>query len=298
MLKRLPEWANASTGRRVMGAFLVVLAVMASITALAVWRLQAANDMTGELVNGKLAKQQIASNLLALEQLNGVRAVALARSDSMELAEFLQAASQADEVRINAIEHSLRELAMDGNERRILGEHDRLRRDYRGLREEMLLMKSKGLINQVELFADQKMGPGFVAYTGTTQRLVDYQKQQADLLAASSQNLFHASRQWLVGLGLLALLAGAWLAMLLTASIVKPLRHAVALSLRVAQGDLRPGSPSLRADEAGQLAQALAAMSGDLASTMRQVRHAAGAIDDAARDMTVDNEQLARRTER
>ena len=297
MLTRpLPRFAGLSTATRVMGAFLIVLTVMGLITGLAVWRLQAANDMAGELVNNKLAKLQLASNLLGLEQLNGVRAVAMALSDSLELAEFLQAESQADELRIDALETRLGALAMDDAERVILASHERLRAQFVDLRSQMLVMKSKGMINQVGQFADQRMGPGFAAYAGATQRLVDYQKQQAGLLAARSENVFQTSRAWLVGLGVLALLAGAALAGLLTTSIVKPLRQAVALSQRVVHGDLRAQPVPRRADEAGQLAQALAAMSANLADTMRQVRSAARAISGAASDIARGNDDLALRT--
>ncbi|MEO7496242.1 MAG: methyl-accepting chemotaxis protein [Massilia sp.] len=294
---RVSLFSRFGTASRVLGAFLVVLAVMGSITALALWRLQAANDTARELVDGKLAKQQLASNLLGIEQLNGVRAVALARSDSLELSDFLLAQSDADDNRIDAMAGTLAAMPMDGAERAMLAERDALRRQFGKLRAEMLTMKSKGMITQAEQFADQRMAPGFAAWTGATGRLVDYQKEQAGLLAARSEAMFRTSRALLLGMGLVAVAAGAALAWLLTASIVKPLQHAVALSHRVAQGDLREAPVLARGDEAGQLAQALAAMSGDLASTMRQVRSAAGAIDGAARDIALGNDDLARRTE-
>jgi uncharacterized pyridoxal phosphate-containing UPF0001 family protein len=48
----------------------------------------AANDaLATDLVYDKLAKQQLTSDLLGVERLNGSRTVAIARSDSLELAE-------------------------------------------------------------------------------------------------------------------------------------------------------------------------------------------------------------------
>ena len=50
--------------------------------------------ITSNLVDDKLAKQQLVSDLLGIERLNGSRTVSIARSDSLELAEHYLAIEQ------------------------------------------------------------------------------------------------------------------------------------------------------------------------------------------------------------
>ena len=79
------------TGGKVLGAFGAILLVITVISAVALWRMQAADALTSDLVHNKFPKQQMASELLGLAQLNGVRTVAIARSDSLELSDYFHA---------------------------------------------------------------------------------------------------------------------------------------------------------------------------------------------------------------
>ncbi|HCN90913.1 MAG TPA: hypothetical protein DIT28_17340, partial [Oxalobacteraceae bacterium] len=141
------------------------------------------------------------------------------------------------------------------------------------------------------------MESSFNAYALAIRTLLDYQKKQADALAAQSSRQFQTSRAWLIGLGALALAVGALLAWLLTRSIVVPLRHAVDLATRVAQGDLRSAAASNRNDEIGQLLAALGEMTQGLARTVAKVRAGAETIDTASHEIAVGNLDLSSRTE-
>jgi methyl-accepting chemotaxis protein len=50
-----------------------------------------AYDTASNLVDEKLAKQQLTSELLGLVELNGLRAISIARSDSLEVADIFMA---------------------------------------------------------------------------------------------------------------------------------------------------------------------------------------------------------------
>src|SRR5450830_1189004 len=80
-----------NVGARIVASFALVLAIMAGMTAVALWRLQAADASTASLVRDKLARRQLDADILAGARLNGLRAAALARSDSLEVAEYFTA---------------------------------------------------------------------------------------------------------------------------------------------------------------------------------------------------------------
>lgn len=71
------------SGTRILRDFAILLVVIAVISVAAVWRMQAADATTHDLVDDKLAKQQLTSDLIGVAQLNGLRATSIARSDSL-----------------------------------------------------------------------------------------------------------------------------------------------------------------------------------------------------------------------
>ena len=92
-----------TTGVRVFASFAIVLAIMAAMTAIALWRQHGAEQAMARLVNESLAKQLLISEQLGAIRLNGTRAITIARSDSMELGEYFKAqlsAGEKDQARI------------------------------------------------------------------------------------------------------------------------------------------------------------------------------------------------------
>src|SRR5450830_1019311 len=79
-----------SIGARLIAAFAVVLLIMVAMTSIAVSRLHSAHQTAQYLVGDKLARQQLASKWLSAVELNGTRAVSIARSDSLELAQYFE----------------------------------------------------------------------------------------------------------------------------------------------------------------------------------------------------------------
>jgi methyl-accepting chemotaxis protein len=286
-----------NTGARVMLSFVIVLLIMASMTALALWRLQAADDTTSSLVREKLARRQLTSDVLALARLNGTRVAAIARSDSLEVADyFLAQLGQGDKAQA-ALEAGLAAIAADPVGQRLLADAVDGKSAYLGVRAALFKLKDMGKTQEVAQLADAALETSFQRYTGALAALLDEQTRQANLVAAESGRQFAASRMLLIGLGVVALAAGAALAWALTRSIVPPLREAVRRIVQVAGGDLRPVSAAQRGGEIGQLTAALGEMTSRLSATVATVRTGAVAMDVASGEIAAGNADLSRRTE-
>ncbi len=291
---RLPQ---LNTGMRVVASFAVLLFAMACMSAVSLWRLQSANDTASNLVDEKLAKQQLTSELLGVAELNGLRAISIARSDSLEVADIFQAQLVAGDKVAAAMDRQLAAMPADDVEHGLLRAVDAKKAAYLGLRAELFKLKDGGRIQEVGDMLDTRLAAGFGAYTGALQKLLAYQTQEARTLAALSASQFRSSRALLACLGLATLALGAVLALLLTRSIVRPLTRAVALAGQVAAGELHVVIEHGRADEIGQLFDALSHMTGRLAHTVGRVRDGAVAIDSASREIANGNLDLSRRTE-
>ena len=290
--------SNMNTGARVLSCFAIVLLIMGGMTALSLWRQQGAHEALTELVNYKLAKQQLIAEQLGVAQLNGAHAMAIGRSDSMEVADYFQAQLSIGERRAGALEARVHALLQNRTEQALAATVAERKAAYLAVRAEMFKLKDIGRTQEVGALIDSAMEPAFKAYLGALDSALAFQSAQAKAAAAASTTQFHSSRALLIGLGIAAVALGAVLSWLLTRSIVAPLRLAVAQARAVAGGDLRSAPAGGRGDEIGQLLDALGNMTARLSETVGQVHAGAGAIDVASAEIASGNLDLSGRTER
>ena len=286
-----------NTGMRVMASFAILLFAMACMSGVSLWRLQSANDTTSNLVDEKLAKQQLTSELLGVVELNGLRAISIARSDSLEVGDIFQAQLLAGEKVVAAMDRQLAAMPAEPAERSLLHAAGAAKTAYVAVRAELFKLKDGGRIQEVGDLLDTRLATAFGAYTGALHKLLALQTQEAKTLAALSASQFQSSRALLIGVGLATLALGALLAWMLTRGIVRPLTRAVAFAEQVAAGQLHVAIEHGRTDEIGQLFDALSHMTGRLADTVGRVRDGAMAIDSASREIANGNMDLSRRTE-
>jgi len=291
------KFPQLNTGMRVVASFAVLLLVMACMSGVSLWRLQSANDTASNLVNEKLARQQLTSELLGVTELNGLRAMSIGRSDSLEVSDIFQAQLNAGEKVATDMERKLVAMQAGGDEAALLRAVTEKKAAFLAMRGELFKFKDSGRIQEVSDLLDNRWPGVFKAYTGALEKLLAYQTQQAKALAEQSASQFQGSRALLIGLGVATLALGAVLALLLTRSIVRPLKQAVTLAEQVAAGELHVAIAHGRSDEIGQLFDALSHMTGRLADTVGRVRDGAVAIDAASREIATGNMDLSRRTE-
>jgi methyl-accepting chemotaxis protein len=127
--------------------------------------------------------------------------------------------------------------------------------------------------------------------------LVEHEKSIARTRVELTRANFVRARNLAVGLGLLALLCGATVAILITRSITGPLGRAVNVAQSVAAGDLTCRIDVDSRDEAGQLLAALKAMNDGLLRIVGDVRSGAEVVNVAAGEIAAGNSNLSQRTE-
>ena len=127
-----------------------------------------------------------------------------------------------------------------------------------------LLLKDRQ-VEAIALLVDQ-VRPNQRKWIDALDEVVRRQEKQADAAAEAALRSYHTARLLTAIITALALLLAAAAGWTVTGSITTPLREAVALARRVAQGDLT-GEVALRSrDEAGQLMAALKEMHDSLAT--------------------------------
>ena len=282
---------------RLFFSFFIILAVMAAISAISLWRLQAGNATADDLVNDKLAKQQVVADWAGLAEMNGTRAVAIAKSDSLETGEYFQKQLDEGDKLTAELQQKLQALPMRSDEKAMFDAILQNRTAYLDVRTRVFKFKDVGKTVEVEQLVGTELEARFKDYLGAMRKMLDYQKARAKEMDADAAHAYRLGIWLIVGLGALAIAIGAVLALLLTRSIVWPLRHAVALAERVAQGDLGAEIEVTQLDEIGQLLEALKTMNRNLQQTLGRVHGGIATIEIASREIAQGNADLSSRTE-
>ena len=290
--------AKLQTGTKILGAFGIFSLLLLIISAVALWRMQSNDALAKDLVYDRLAKQRLASDLLGAERLNGSRTVAIARSDSLELADYFGA--QLDQGRKAAadLEAQLGKLPRTEQEAALILEAARHKAALDKVQAALFQAKEFGQTQVVEQLVGGDWERNHKAHTGALEALLAHETAEAHRLAEESAFASAFGKSLVLALGLAALGVGAALAWILTRNIVGPLQQAVILAEQVAHGDLRPVIRHGRRDEIGRLFDALNGMTGGVSATVSQVLAGARAIDSASSEIADGNQDLSRRTER
>ncbi|WP_338795447.1 methyl-accepting chemotaxis protein [Acidovorax sp. DW039] len=118
----------------------------------------------------------------------------------------------------------------------------------------------------------------------------------AAIAQAAAQDARHALVSSLIALALVTAL-GVVAGLLLTRSVVRPLREAVSVAHKVAAGDLTSDIPLEGQDEPARLLQALQAMQDNLEKVVSGVRSSAESVASASAEIAQGNADLSARTE-
>jgi methyl-accepting chemotaxis protein len=286
------------TGTKILGAFGIVSLLILVISAVALWRMQAADTLTTNLVDDKLAKQQLASELRGTVQLNGLLALAVARSDSLELADLYKDQLARGDKAASDLARRFATLPLSEREQALWQTVAAHNTAADAIRTDIFRAKDMGRTQEVEAQLAAKLEPAFSRHKGSLDALLAHEAAQARELAAQSARASVFSRVLLLALGGAALIVGAVVGWRLTRSIVAPLHDAVTLAERVAAGDLCANIQHHRHDEIGKLLDVLNQMTSSMSATVAQVHESAMAIDSASAGIAAENADLSRRTER
>ena len=291
------SFASLPIRARILAAFGVVMLIMILLSGMAAWRLHAADQLATDLVADKLVRQQLAAGLIAEARLQGLTTVAIARSDSLEVADYFQAQLVQGAKQAASLMATLQKMPQDADERTLIQAVQAAHASATNAGVAILKLKDMGRTQDVETQLTSELQPALNRHAAALQALLTRETRQAQQMAAASTTAGRVSLTLLFGLALAALAASCVLGWGLARAIVPPLQQALALARQVAAGDLRASIAHRRRDEIGQLFDALNGMTGAVSATVSQVLQGARDIDGACALIAAGNADLALRSE-
>ncbi|MGK5051720.1 methyl-accepting chemotaxis protein [Janthinobacterium sp. RB2P8] len=288
---------NVSIGVRLGLGFAVILLFSMLITGISVWRLHDVAMATRTMMELPLAKERYISDWYAKIDSGVRRTTAIARSSDTTLGAYFAEEAKQSSVVSGELQKKIEALISSPEEKEMFRLVSEQRKVYLDSRAQVSKLKADGQEAEAEQAFQGIFVPGSTKYLKVVNDMLQHQRASIDKTAREIDEVAKTSRNLLLTLALLALAFGVVCAWLLTMGIVRPLRTAVDIARKVADGDLTAQIDASAKDETGQLLLALKDMNTSLLNIVGEVRSGTDSIATSSTQIAAGNQDLSSRTE-
>ena len=288
---------NVSIGVRLGLGFAVILLFSMLITGISVWRLHDVAMATRTMMELPLAKERYISDWYAKIDSGVRRTTAIARSSDTTLGAYFAEEAKQSSVVSGELQKKIEALISSPEEKELFRLVSEQRKVYLDSRAQVSKLKADGQEAEAEQAFKGVFVPGSTKYLKVVNDMLQHQRASIDKTAREIDEVAKTSRNLLLTLAVLALGFGVVCAWLLTMGIVRPLRTAVEIARKVADGDLTAQIDASAKDETGQLLQALKDMNTSLLNIVGEVRSGTDSIATSSTQIAAGNQDLSSRTE-
>ncbi|MGK5036479.1 methyl-accepting chemotaxis protein [Janthinobacterium sp. LB3P118] len=288
---------NVSIGVRLGLGFAVILLFSMLITGISVWRLHDVASATRVMMEQPLAKERYISDWYGRIDSAVRRTIAIARSSDTSLSGYFAEESKVSSSSSAELQKKIEALIDLPAEKAMFAGLLEQRKVYISSRDQVYKLKGESQVEAANEVFEKTFVPAAAKYQKMVLDLLEHQRASIDTTAREIDAVANASRKLLLALAVLALAFGVVCAWVLTTGIVRPLRTAVDIARKVADGDLTAQIDASAKDETGQLLQALKDMNTSLLNIVGEVRSGTDSIATSSTQIAAGNQDLSSRTE-
>ncbi len=289
--------SNLKIGARLGFAFGFVLALMALIVLIAVSRLSILNAGTDHVVHNAYPKVVTAYEIEG--QINviarGLRNLLLTSDEAVIKSELERIATSRKQVSEKM--EILDKTVSSEQGKALLEALKQARAEYITQTNELMkLVANKDKEAALALLLG-KVRTVQSEYFKRLDALIAHQNQVMEQSGVDAKETFGNARLMLIGLAAVAIALAAFMGLMVTRGIVRPIKEALETAQRVAAGDLTSDISTTSTDEPGQLLMALKEMNDSLSKVVSNVRQGSEGVSTASAEIASGNHDLSARTE-
>ena len=286
---------NMKIGMRLAFAFGVILVLLASSVGVGVWQMRELTTTTRNLATVDSEKLQMAERWRNTIDLNWIRTkAAMLDGDAVRIATWQKEMDATSEIS-TASRKRVVELVKSPEGKALLQDVDNARAAYRTPRAELLKRRAAG--EDVSAALQSQLRPLADIYSGTIQKLAVHQQMRYDESLEQAEAASQNAQMFMLGGGAIAVVMAIVLALMLSQSIVGPVRAAADNARVIASGDLSHSISTEGRDEPAELAMALREMQASLVAVVSKVRNGSEGVATASSEIAQGNQDLSGRTE-
>ena len=290
-------YGGISIRLRLAVGFGVLILLMVLMAGLGAWRLAELDKVTTSMAKVNFRIERLVGAWFAETKSNAVRAVVLTHSDDPELKRLLTPQLEAATKRISELQKDVEGLLDSTQAKALFDEIGAKRKSYLDIRKTVLEKKKAGQADEALALLNSSMLPAVDSYIGSIGALVEHYSSEAGKDAASAAAAAESGRNLLFGVCGAGVLLGLLFSWWITSSITGPIREAVSVARRVADGDLTVKVQGGDRSETGQLLAALSDMTQNLRSLVGAVAAGANTVSGTSGQIAQGNLDLSQRTE-
>ena len=289
--------ANMKVGSRLALGFGVVLAIMLALTAVAVSRMSFIQSHLDKIVEVDAAELRLVNQMRDLVRYQSVtiRDVVMQEDIAFKKGE-LKLMKQANATYQGAAAE-LAKLLHDPAGKQAVEKIAAVDAKGKAARDEAVEKSLSSDMAGAGEVIRQTLRPVQVEHVAALDALLKELEAGSKASAAQAAQAYQSALMLMLVLGGSALVVGLLTAYLIQRSVVRPLRRAVAVAERVADGDLTQSIQSTSTDEVGQLLTALGRMNGSLEGIVVTLKAGAESVAIGSREIASGNMDLSQRTE-
>ncbi|WP_219135802.1 methyl-accepting chemotaxis protein [Janthinobacterium sp. UMAB-60] len=284
-------------GTRLGIGFAVVLGLLVAVLLVGLYSMGQLSARTHDIVADKNVKMA-AANTMSDNVRNitlAITSIVVAPTEALVQAELAKIGEARK--KYGAAKETLQKKISTDKETALMAELDAALKSGAPLNNKVIELRNAGQTEEAIAFLTQQAAPSLKIVLGALDSLVAYEGEQAAQAATDTETLSASARAYMIILGSVAVLLGAFVAWIITRSITQPINAAVSVAETVASGDLSSHIVVNSSDETGRLLGALKAMNTSLLGVVAQVRHGTEAISTASSEIAAGNLDLSSRTE-
>ncbi len=288
---------NVSIGARLIIAFLFQTLLLAGVTGAGLWLMHSTDQEVRTLTGAPLINERLITEWDKLLEINMARIEAVVRSPDAELSAFLLDRVNDTARELTTLVHSLEGRLRDDASRQLYEKTLASFSRFHEGRDLALRAKVAGDEATAMRFLERDMQPLLTTYRADFEKLLGHMKAQIGHHSQVVLRNNELGRNVMMAVLVIATVLSIVTGLVITRSIVRPLKRSVDAATAVARRDLAHPISAEGKDETGQLGRALQQMTASLTLIIGELRHEAEEISTTSVQMARSNSDLAVRTE-
>jgi methyl-accepting chemotaxis protein len=288
---------NLNIAKKMMLSFSTVLMVTLILGLFSIRQMTQVNEVADDISGNWLPSMQSAEELKAITSRYRINEIKyLMPSDAKEKAEYEKNLKvRIDELKVQMAEY---EKHITPPEKESYADFQKSLEQYLLSSNDLLnLARADKLDEAIAFFKGKGSTEKFRNLTSMLDKLIAINQKGNQNAIALATKTYRSSRLWIIVLLVISIVSGFLLAIRTANVVSRPIRKAVGIAERVAQGDLSSQIEATYTDESGQLMSALKTMNENLSGIVENVRSSSTTIATASSEIASGNMDLSNRTE-
>lgn len=176
---------NLPIGLRLGLVFSMIVLLLFAVTAIGLWRMNSASDMTAEMLRARLPNERMVDEWFKVIEVNAARTTTAWRAADPEEQKEVEAAMKKSSARATVIQDTLAKTISDPTAKAALAQVLETRKAYTAARASVFKEKAAGNLDAAKEIFDKDMAVKREAYLASLARLSDLQRGVIDQTGAA-----------------------------------------------------------------------------------------------------------------